>query len=169
MQGFSLWKFSVPAMPSIKWDSIGVPLYLEQYTPTYSLGNTNMILNCLKIGCFFRFSSFVQMRGSIPSYWSQDVSKMVPKPAISIDLSDPFAEIPGKHLNNLMRRYGSPIMFLNLVKKREKKKHESLLTDVISNGIKYLNQFLPPEHAVQYYHLDMARTNKRSDAKVLDK
>lgn len=117
----------------------------------------------------YRFSSFVQMRGSIPSYWSQDISKMVPKPAISIDLGDPFAEIPGKHLNNLMRRYGSPIMFLNLVKKREKKKHESLLTDVISNGIKYLNQFLPPEHAIQYYHLDMARVNKGSEAKVLDK
>ncbi|XP_028034235.1 polyphosphoinositide phosphatase isoform X1 [Bombyx mandarina] len=116
-----------------------------------------------------RFSSFVQMRGSIPSYWSQDISKMVPKPAISIDLGDPFAEIPGKHLNNLMRRYGSPIMFLNLVKKREKKKHESLLTDVISNSIKYLNQFLPPEHAIQYYHLDMARVNKGSEAKVLDK
>ncbi|CAB3223688.1 unnamed protein product [Arctia plantaginis] len=116
-----------------------------------------------------RFSSFVQMRGSIPSYWSQDVSKMVPKPAISIDLSDPFAEIPGKHLNNMMRRYGSPLIFLNLVKKKEKKKHESLLTDVISNSIKYLNQFLPPEHAILYYHMDMARVNKESDAKVLDK
>lgn len=117
----------------------------------------------------FRFSSFVQMRGSIPSYWSQDVVKMVPKPQITIDLSDPFAEIPAKHLNNLMLRYGAPIMFLNLVKKREKKKHESLLTDVISNSIKYLNQFLPPEHVVQYYHLDMARMNKGADAKVLDK
>lgn len=109
------------------------------------------------------------MRGSIPSYWSQDISKMVPKPQISIDLSDPFAEIPGKHLNNLMRRYGAPIMILNLVKKREKKRHESLLTDVISNAVKYLNQFLPPEFAVQYFHLDMARMNKGADAKVLDK
>ncbi|KAJ2949841.1 hypothetical protein O0L34_g11156 [Tuta absoluta] len=116
-----------------------------------------------------KFSSFVQMRGSIPSYWSQDVSKMVPKPQILIDQSDPFAEIPGKHLNDLMRRYGSPIMFLNLVKKREKKKHESLLTDVISTSVKYLNQFLPPEHAIQYYHLDMARMNKGTDAMVLDK
>ncbi|CAH2076255.1 unnamed protein product, partial [Iphiclides podalirius] len=116
-----------------------------------------------------RFSSFVQMRGSIPSYWSQDISKMVPKPAISIDLGDPYAEIPAKHFNNLMRRYGSPIMILNLVKKREKKKHESLLTDAISNAVKYLNQFLSPEHAIQYFHLDMARMNKGADAKVLDK
>lgn len=109
------------------------------------------------------------MRGSIPSYWSQDISKIVPKPAISVDLSDPYAEIPGKHFNNLLRRYGSPVMILNLVKKREKRKHESLLTEEISNAVKYLNQFLPPEHAVQYFHLDMARLNKGADPKVLDK
>ncbi|OWR48279.1 putative FIG4 protein [Danaus plexippus plexippus] len=115
------------------------------------------------------FSSFVQMRGSIPSFWSQDISKMVPKPAIMIDRSDPYAEIPAKHINNLMQRYGSPIMILNLVKKREKKKHESLLTDVISNAVKYLNQFLPPDKLIQYFHLDMARMNKGADAKVLDK
>jgi len=30
-----------------------------------------------------RFTSFVQHRGSIPLYWSQDVNKMVPKPPIS--------------------------------------------------------------------------------------
>ena len=43
-----------------------------------------------------RFSSFVQMRGSVPGHWSQDVSKMVPKPTISIDLSDPFIETAGQ-------------------------------------------------------------------------
>lgn len=42
------------------------------------------------------FCSFVQLRGSVPSQWSQDVSKMVPKPAISFDLSDPFCETAGK-------------------------------------------------------------------------
>lgn len=29
-----------------------------------------------------KITSFVQMRGSIPVYWSQDISKMVPKPVI---------------------------------------------------------------------------------------
>lgn len=41
------------------------------------------------------FSSFVQIRGSIPGHWSQDVSKMVPKPQISFDLSDPYGETSG--------------------------------------------------------------------------
>lgn len=42
-----------------------------------------------------RFSSFVQMRGSVPAHWSQDVSKMVPKPTIICDLSDPYVETAG--------------------------------------------------------------------------
>lgn len=42
-----------------------------------------------------RFSSFVQMRGSVPGHWSQDISKMVPKPQISFDLSDPYGETSG--------------------------------------------------------------------------
>lgn len=40
-------------------------------------------------------SSFLQMRGSVPGLWSQDISKMVPKPTISFELIDPFHEIPG--------------------------------------------------------------------------
>lgn len=43
-----------------------------------------------------RISSFVQMRGSIPGHWSQDIAKIVPKPTIAYDLSDPFVITPGK-------------------------------------------------------------------------
>ncbi|XP_033230009.1 polyphosphoinositide phosphatase isoform X3 [Belonocnema kinseyi] len=114
-----------------------------------------------------RFSSFVQMRGSVPGHWSQDVSKMVPKPTITCDLSDPYAETAGAHFNQLLKRYGSPIIILNLVKKREKKKHESTLSEELSNAVKYLNQFLPPEHHVQYISFDMARKNKGKEANVM--
>lgn len=48
-----------------------------------------------------RMSSFVQMRGSIPAHWSQDISKMVPKPAITFDLSDAYAQTAGKLLKIL--------------------------------------------------------------------
>lgn len=128
------------------------------------------------------------MRGSVPAHWSQDVSKMVPKPTIICDLSDPYVETAGiniehqincfyackiivfiyiykmtlgAHFNQLLKRYGSPIILLNLVKKREKKKHESTLSEELSVAVKYLNQFLPPEHHVQYISFDMARMNKR--------
>ncbi|XP_015184747.1 PREDICTED: polyphosphoinositide phosphatase isoform X2 [Polistes dominula] len=114
-----------------------------------------------------RFSSFVQMRGSVPGHWSQDVSKMVPKPTIVCDLADPFVETAGAHFNKLLKRYGSPIIILNLVKKREKKKHESTLSEELSTAVKYLNQFLPPEHHIQYISFDMARMLKRKEVNVM--
>lgn len=50
-----------------------------------------------------RVSSFVQMRGSVPCQWSQDrsqdISKMVAKPIIKFDLSDPYYEIAGKFIH----------------------------------------------------------------------
>lgn len=121
-------------------------------------------LSSLSLG---HFSAFVQLRGSIPAQWSQDISKIVPKPAISFDLSDPFAETAGEHFNQLFQRYGSPIIILNLVKKREKKKHESMLSEEFSTAIAYLNQFLPPDHQIQYISFDMARIFKGKEANVM--
>ena len=114
-----------------------------------------------------RMTSFVQMRGSIPGQWRQEMGKMVAKPAITIDLYDPFVETAGAHFNELLRRYGSPVIILNLVKRREKKKQEKLLSDELSSAVKYLNQFLPPEHVIQYKTFDMARKNK-SNANVME-
>lgn len=104
-----------------------------------------------------RFCSYIQMRGSIPSHWKQDVSKMVPKPPISLDLCDPYAVTPGKHYERLMFHFGTPIIILNLVKKREKRRHESILTEEMTGSINYLNQFLPPQHRIKYHHFDMAK------------
>ncbi|XP_033338065.2 polyphosphoinositide phosphatase FIG4 isoform X2 [Megalopta genalis] len=114
-----------------------------------------------------RYSSFVQMRGSVPGHWSQDVSKIVPKPTIACDLADPYVETAGAHFNQLLKRYGSPIIILNLVKKREKKKHESTLSEELCMAVKYLNQFLPLEHHIQYISFDMARMNKRKRVNVM--
>ncbi|KAF4520837.1 hypothetical protein B566_EDAN007133 [Ephemera danica] len=113
------------------------------------------------------FTSFVQLRGSVPAHWSQDISKMVPKPAITLDLCDPYAETAGEHFNQLLRRYGSPVIILNLVKKREKKKHESILSEEFMRAVIYLNQFLPPEHHIHYISFDMARKNKMKEADVM--
>jgi len=66
----------------------------------------------------------------------------------------------GEHFNQLLCRYGSPVIVLNLVKKREKKRHESMLSEEFSTAVKYLNQFLPPDHHIQYISFDMARVNK---------
>ena len=69
----------------------------------------------------------------------------------------------GKHFDRLLRKYGSPIICLNLVKKRERKrKHESLLSEEFSKQIEYLNLFVPESwDPIQYIHFDMARSKKR--------
>ncbi|KAL1419132.1 hypothetical protein MTO96_005244 [Rhipicephalus appendiculatus] len=113
------------------------------------------------------FTSFVQVRGSIPFSWSQDISKMVPKPAINLDLVDPYCFAAGRHFNLLLRQYGAPIVVLNLVKKREKRRHESLLSDPFLDSIDYLNQFLPRSHHIAYLAFDMARNNKLKEANVM--
>ena len=81
-----------------------------------------------------------------------------------------FSSISGKHFNQLMTRYGSPVVILNLVKKRERRrKHESLLSDYLSKSISHLNMFLHEEDQLQYIHFDMARYNKKKDVNVMSK
>lgn len=106
------------------------------------------------------FTSFVQMRGSIPGHWRQEMGKMVAKPTITLDLYDPYAKTAGAHFNELLKRYGAPIIILNLVKRREHKKQEKLLSNELNCAVKYLNQFLPPEYRIIYKTFDMARKNK---------
>ncbi|KAF7286543.1 hypothetical protein GWI33_004946 [Rhynchophorus ferrugineus] len=124
--------------------------------------------SCISSFTKSHFTSFVQMRGSIPGHWKQEMGKMVAKPAITIDFYDPFAETAGAHFNELLKRYGAPIVILNLVKKRERKPQESMLSDQLSSAVKYLNQFLPVEHQINYKTFDMARKNK-SSANVMKK
>lgn len=113
------------------------------------------------------YTSFVQMRGSIPGHWKQEMGKMVGKPAITIDLYDPYAETASAHINELLKRYGAPVIILNLVKQRERKKQEKLLSEEMSSAARYLNQFLPPEHQIIYKTFDMARKNKSTNANVM--
>ncbi|XP_059153986.1 polyphosphoinositide phosphatase-like [Physella acuta] len=113
-----------------------------------------------------KVSSFVQHRGSVPLFWSQDISKMV-KPPITLDQRDPYSGAAGMHFNQLLCRYGAPIIVLNLVKTRENKRHESILSEDFIKAIDYLNQFLPTEYGIQYIGFDMARVNKRKDADVM--
>lgn len=88
------------------------------------------------------------------------MGKMVGKPAITMDFYDPFAETSGAHFTELLKRYGAPIIILNLVKQRERKRQETMLSDEMSSAVKYLNQFLPLEHQIIYKTFDMARKNK---------
>ncbi|KAK8080863.1 phosphatidylinositol-3-5-bisphosphate 5-phosphatase [Apiospora hydei] len=114
-----------------------------------------------------QFTSYVQHRGSIPLYWTQDNIGVTPKPPIELNLVDPFYTAAAQHFNNLFDRYGSPIYVLNLVKARERTPRESKLLDEYTNCVNYLNQFLPDDHKIIYKAWDMSRAAKSRDQDVI--
>ncbi|KAK8060606.1 phosphatidylinositol-3-5-bisphosphate 5-phosphatase [Apiospora saccharicola] len=113
------------------------------------------------------FTSYVQHRGSIPLYWTQDNIGVTPKPPIELNLVDPFYTAAAQHFNNLFERYGSPIYVLNLVKARERTPRESKLLDEFTKCINYLNQFLPDDNKIIYKAWDMSRAAKSRDQDVI--
>jgi len=109
------------------------------------------------------FTSFLQHRGSIPLYWSQDTSSMAPKPPIHINVVDPYYSAAALHFDNMFKRYGFPIIVLNLVKTTEKTKRESVLSDEFFQAVTYLNQTLPQSKHIIYIAWDMSRASKSED------
>jgi hypothetical protein len=70
------------------------------------------------------FSSYLQIRGSIPTFWTQESSAVMPKPPILINRVDPTYQATKLHFEDLFKRYGSPIIVVDLVKQSEKRERE---------------------------------------------
>ncbi|KAJ2920989.1 hypothetical protein H1R20_g16104, partial [Candolleomyces eurysporus] len=113
------------------------------------------------------YTSYVQYRGSIPVYWTQETNAMVPKPPIEISVVDPFYTAASKHFDDLFKRYGTPITILNLIKRREPVPRESKLLDEYTQCVKYLNQFLPRDKKMVYRAWDMSRAYKEKTQDVI--
>ncbi|KAK2745411.1 phosphatidylinositol-3,5-bisphosphate 5-phosphatase [Myotisia sp. PD_48] len=114
-----------------------------------------------------QYTSYVQHRGSIPLYWTQDSTGVAPRPDIELNLVDPFYSAAALHFNNLFERYGAPVYILNLIKAREKIPRESKLLKEYTNAVKYLNQFLPEDKKLIYRAWDMSRASKSRDQDVI--
>jgi hypothetical protein len=112
-------------------------------------------------------TSYVQHRGSIPLYWTQDNTGVTPKPPIELNLVDPFYGAAALHFDNLFERYGAPVYVLNLVKARERTPRESKLLHEFTNAINYLNQFLPSDKKIIHKAWDMSRASKSRDQDVI--
>lgn len=123
----------------------------------------NLSFHDLKYGPYnsTRYTSFVQNRGSIPLFWSQDLNKL-PKPPIAITFHDPFYSCSSIHFNNIFKRYGLPIIILNLIKKKEKQQRELTLYHHFENCIKYLNRFLDNQYKIQFHCFDMSSFSKKN-------
>ncbi|KAL4063987.1 SacI homology domain-containing protein [Scleroderma yunnanense] len=113
------------------------------------------------------YTSYVQYRGSIPIYWTQDNTNLSPRPPIEISVIDPFYTPAARHFNDLFARYGTPIIILNLIKRREPVPRESKLLDEYTQCIRYLNQFLPEGKKMEYRPWDMSRAYKEKTQDVI--
>ena len=75
--------------------------------------NDSPLLNCKRSCPISHFTSFVQIRGSIPLFWSQDNNFVTPKPQIMLQRRDPFYASTILHFAGNVRR--------DAVAKRKKK------------------------------------------------
>lgn len=113
-----------------------------------------------RLYCSPQYTSYVQHRGSIPLYWTQDSTGVTPKPPIELNLVDPFYSAAALHFDNLFERYGAPIYVVNLIKAKERQPRESKLLEEYTNAIDYLNQFLPSGKKIIHKAWDMSRASK---------
>lgn len=107
-----------------------------------------------------RYTSYVMMRGSIPVYWTQDSTNMSPRPPIEVSLVDPYYSAAALHFDELFHRYGTPVIVLNLIKKKEKQEREVKLLRAFGECVTYLNQFLPTDKKIRYIAWDMSQASK---------
>ncbi|GAB2217534.1 hypothetical protein Drorol1_Dr00000731 [Drosera rotundifolia] len=114
-----------------------------------------------------KMSSVVQMRGSIPLFWSQETSRFSPKPDIILQRYDPTYEASRLHFKDLAERYGNPIIVFNLIKTFEKRPREMMLRREFANAVGYLNQILSAENHIEFIHWDFHKFAKTKNANVL--
>ncbi|KAJ0025747.1 hypothetical protein Pint_07073 [Pistacia integerrima] len=117
--------------------------------------------------CKGKMSSVVQMRGSIPLFWSQEASRFSPKPDIILQRFDPTYQATKLHFEDLAKRYGNPIIVLNLIKTVEKRPREMMLRREFADAVGYLNTIIPEENQVRFIHWDFHKFAKSKSANVL--
>ncbi|GMI77842.1 suppressor of actin 2 [Hibiscus trionum] len=113
-------------------------------------------------GCPTQISSVVQNRGSIPLFWSQETSRLNLKPDIILSKKDPNYEATKLHFENLARRYGNPIIILNLIKRFEKKPRETILRTEFAKAIRFINKSLSKENRLRFLHWDLNRHSRKA-------
>eukprot|EP00913_Durusdinium_trenchii_P001311 g1209.t1 len=63
--------------------------------------------------------SFVQIRGSVPLFWSQEAAAYNPKPPVVYPRCDPTLSATRRHFVDLLERYGTPQLVVNLMKAKK--------------------------------------------------
>lgn len=112
------------------------------------------------------FSSYLQIRGSIPTFWTQESSVTMPKPPIVLNRVDPTYQATQAHFEDLLKRYGSPIIVVDLVKQSEKREREVIVGNEFRNAIDYINCHIDDDHKILYCALDYSHISKHRNLNV---
>ncbi len=113
-----------------------------------------------------KVTSYLQMRGSIPTYWYQEASVTMPKPPILINRFDPSYLATQEHFVDLLSRYNAPIIVLDLVKQVEKKPRESIIGKELYYAVEELNKSMPLNMQIRYCALDHSRISKSKQQRI---
>ncbi|PLW43090.1 hypothetical protein PCANC_03792 [Puccinia coronata f. sp. avenae] len=114
-----------------------------------------------------RYTSYVQLRGSIPLLWNQDTTITKAKPPIEFSVIDPYFSGAAIHFDDLFARYGTPVIVLNLIKEKERQTRESKLLPEFRQCLKYLSQFLPEPASLEFSSFDMSAAQRSRQVDVI--
>ena len=114
------------------------------------------------------YTAYVTMRASIPVHWTQESNAIVAQPAIVMQKLDPLHLSTRRHVEDVWRRYGSPLLVLNLVKQTEARKRESIIGAAFGEAVEWLNVWLEEQHKVDYHAWDFKRVSKSSPHSLMD-
>lgn len=113
------------------------------------------------------FSSYVQVRGSIPTFWTQESSVTMPKPPIELNRVDPTYRATQLHFEDLFERYSTPVLVLDLVKQSEKRPRESIVGDQYRSAVDYINTTIDSDRdKILYCSFDYSHTSKHRQLDV---
>ena len=130
---------------------------------------TEQILEEVSTTCSERpsITSYVHIRGSVPIYWHQDQTSILPKPDIKLNFTDIRFDATKRHFYILSKRYGQPSVVCNLTKAKEKKPQETLLNEWYQKSVHYINNTDITEEdinngikKIEYYHYDLKALRK---------
>lgn len=115
-----------------------------------------------------QFASHVQMRASIPLFWVQDSNPMVPKPAIYIQKVDPSCRAIRRHFLSVFKRYGAPVLVLNLIKHHESHPREIIVGKELYRAMSFINSFLQKDYKIAYEAWDFKNCQRHKAKHVVD-
>jgi hypothetical protein len=90
----------------------------------------------------------------------------MPKPPIELNRVDPTYTATQLHFEDLMKRYSSPILVLDLVKQSEKREREVRVGNEFRHAIDYINHNIDEAHKIRYCALDYSHISKHRNLDV---